>query len=215
MLIELLSFLRCAMPHADSPLVVVATRTAGRRVVDGTLGCPVCGAEYPIRDGAAWFGEGEPARATTGPASTGPDETMRLAALLALNERGGVCVLGGSWGALAAELAELVAVQLMLVSPPAEISGWSTLYGTGDALPLAPGGAQGVAIDRTSGVLADAGARALRARGRLVAPSGTPLPATITLLARDERHWVGERTPDLSPISLITPRRAAPRTENR
>ena len=40
-------------PHEASWLVVSFARRDGRFIVEGTLGCPVCHRQYPIRDGVA------------------------------------------------------------------------------------------------------------------------------------------------------------------
>jgi len=42
--VELIEALRCPRPHEDAHLVASATRTEARHIVDGVLGCPVCGA---------------------------------------------------------------------------------------------------------------------------------------------------------------------------
>ena len=53
--VELTEILRCPNAHAESPLVASATRQVERRILQGTLGCPVCGREYPIQDGVVEF----------------------------------------------------------------------------------------------------------------------------------------------------------------
>ncbi|HVT40412.1 MAG TPA: Trm112 family protein [Gemmatimonadaceae bacterium] len=209
MLVDLLDRLRCPVLHDDSWLVATALVTRHRHIVEGSLGCPVCGAEYSIREGVVWFG-GNELPPEDGPVDrTGPGEAMRLAALLALNERG-VFLLGGAWGALAGELATLMPLQLLLVSPPAGAHG-SVVRGTGDSMPFASGSLAGIAIDRASGPLAEAAARTLISRGRLLAPADTPIPAPIVLVARDTRHWVGECSASPVVSTLVNPRRAAPR----
>ena len=54
--VELVETFRCMAPHRDSWLVAAADRTESRVILDGTLGCPVCHAEYVIRGGIAYFG---------------------------------------------------------------------------------------------------------------------------------------------------------------
>jgi uncharacterized protein YbaR (Trm112 family) len=211
MLVDLLDRLRCPVPHDDSWLVATALVTRRRHIVEGSLGCPVCGAEYPIRDGAVWFGREEFPPADVPAEAVRTDEAMRLAALLSLSERG-VFLLGGAWGALADELATLMPLQLLLASPPAVAEGWSVVRGTADSMPFTAGSLTGIAIDRASGPLAEAAARTLISRGRLVAPADTPVPAPIVVIARDERHWVGERPASPVVSALVNPRRAAPRT---
>ena len=55
MFVELIEALRCPRDHAESPLVVTASRTDARHIMDGWLGCPVCHAEFQIRNGEALF----------------------------------------------------------------------------------------------------------------------------------------------------------------
>src|SRR5690242_21064587 len=89
MFIELVDALRCPVPHEESWLVASATRMEARHIVDGLLGCPVCHAEYPIRNGVADF-----RREPTLPLEAAPDPflrgdattAMRLAAFLGLSD---------------------------------------------------------------------------------------------------------------------------------
>ena len=55
MFIELTDQLRCPADHPESFLVLIPDEMEGRRVVRGTLGCPVCHAEYRIEAGVADF----------------------------------------------------------------------------------------------------------------------------------------------------------------
>ena len=153
MFIELVDALRCPVPHEDSWLVASAERTESRHIVTGTLGCPVCRAQFPIRRGvadlrlkrgepdaasgsaplaASELAPGDPTRAHPGaaPISAGPgtmapgtDEGVRLAAFLGLDDAVGVAVLCGRWGLHAHALRELVELPLLLVDPPARFSG--------------------------------------------------------------------------------------------
>src|SRR5215208_3855169 len=113
MFIELVDHLRCVRPHEDTWLVAAARRMEGRHIDEGTLGCPICRAEYPIRGGVADF-RGEGAGAAAAPTESGdaplPDESevMRAGALLGLSESGGVVLLAGTWGAIAGAIAEIV-----------------------------------------------------------------------------------------------------------
>jgi hypothetical protein len=65
-----------------------------------------------------------------------------------------------------------------------------------------------VALDSATADVArlDAAVRALRPRGRLVAPADAPLPGGVAELARDAEHWVAER--DAAVVSdVVTLRR--------
>ena len=204
MFVELIDTLRCPVPHenaADSWLVAAAAETVDRHIVRGTLGCPVCHAEFDIRHGDVWFGAEEPATAFVVPSD---DDVTRLAALLAVDDRGGLYILDGAWGAMAAAVSGYSsAAHFMLLSPPLGCEAEGTMRGAGDLVPVAPGVARGIALDRHSAALAESAARALVANGRLIAPAATPVPPGITVLARDEQHWVGEHNAQGShPIPL-------------
>jgi hypothetical protein len=197
--VELIDRLRCPNVHADSWLVAAATRTAHRHLLDATLACPECHAEFEVRDGELWIGA-VVASAAMQPAD---EDVMRTAALLKLEERG-LFLLDGGWAALAPALQELLDVDLLLADPPSAAlagAGQGTLRGVGDRWPLADASVHGLAIGRvTDARLADA-VRVLRPRGRLVAPADAPLPMGVAELARDARHWVAEKTPDVVPLT--------------
>jgi hypothetical protein len=208
MFIELVDALRCPVPHEESWLVAAATRTEFRHIVEGTLGCPVCHAQYPVRRGVADF------RRTASRVST-PDEmpdereATRLAAFLDLTDRTGFAVLMGAWSAHAPTLRGLVETPLIAADPPEGVEGEpgiSVIRCDGE-LPLAAGAARGIAIDGGSDARIASAVRAIRPKGRMVAPATLPLPAGATELARDERAWVAERDAVASPIVALHVRR--------
>lgn len=210
MYVDLIDRLRCPNDHADTWLVAAATRTAHRRLIEATLGCHECGAEFELRDGELWVG----APVERAPMPVNADETMRTAALLRLEERG-LYLLEGGWGSHAAALQQVLDVDIMLADPPTMVSeraaadmsgdgadavGKCTLRGVGDRWPIAGASLHGLAMERaTSARLADA-LRILRVGGRLIAPASAEVPAGARELARDERHWVAEKVGDV--ISL-------------
>jgi uncharacterized protein YbaR (Trm112 family) len=191
--IELIDVLRCPNAHEDSWLVLAAGRTNGRDIIDGTLGCPVCRAEYAIVNGVVRFTD-EP-RARAEPPDEG--EAFRLAALLDLTGGRGYAVLVGETGNQAPRVRELTDMQLMLVNPPDGVAmggGVSGLTSAPGTLPLAAGSARAIALHRAaSPALLAASLDALAPGGRLLAPVALPLPAKLSELARDERHWLAER----------------------
>lgn len=211
--VDLIDRLRCPNEHTDTWLVAAASRTAQRQLIEATLGCHECGAEFELRDGELWFG----ARVESQPMRVSADEAMRAAALLKLEERG-LYVLEGGWGSLAAALQQVLDVDLILVDPPAEVSaraaaaaaasgggedvvGKCTLRGVGDRWPIASASLHGIAIDRaTRACLADA-LRILRSGGRLIAPANAAVPSGARELARDDRHWVAEKVGDVIPLA--------------
>lgn len=234
--VELLPLLRCLRPHVDAPLIVAVGSSVDRRIMTGTLGCSVCGAEYAIADGNAVF-ETLPAGSTAmgevvggvvasiaGGASEGraserhsdaPDDgAMRLAALITLDDREGVWVLDGRWAGMAAALGTIVPATFLLLADRSVASDWPALVGAGDVVPLASASVRGFVLDHPSAALATSAARILVTGGRLVAPAATPVPAGVRELARDARQWAGEREPAAHAGPLVTPRRATPRTGN-
>src|SRR4051812_37196810 len=121
MFIELVDALRCPVPHEESWLVAAATRMEARHIVDGTLGCPVCSAEYPIRNGVVDFRRG--GGVVAAPVASSAEQAMRMAALLDLADAQGFAVLLGEWGAHAHELASIVETPLVVIDPPPGIMG--------------------------------------------------------------------------------------------
>ncbi|GLC26075.1 hypothetical protein [Roseisolibacter agri] len=199
MFIDLVDALRCPRPHDATWLVAAALETRGRCLVRGTLGCPVCEAEFAIAGGVALFdGAGDAPRAAdaTSPAGDPAELAMRLAALLDLTTPGGIVAVGGAWEPALDPLLDVTDLHALVVEP---VGQWVPRepFGAmrGDGLPVAAGALRGVALDaRTASADRVAAAvRALRPRGRLVAPAATPVPDGVRELARDERHWVGER----------------------
>ena len=208
MFIELIDALRCPISHEESWLVAAAVRIEHRHIVQGTLGCPVCSAEYPIRDGVVDFRLGTGDRAVSPPAAPG-EPAMRLAAMLDLTGAQGFAVLLGSWGMRATELSAIVETPLILLDPPADIigaPGISVLRTDGD-LPLASGAARAMAIDHVSMERAASAVRATRTTGRVVAPVSLALPDGVREIARDQVSWVAEREAVASPLVTLHVRR--------
>ena len=203
MFIELLDVLRCVRPHEDAWLVGSFDALVDRHIIRGTLGCPVCSAEYPIRNGVVHFaGADAPVtaagteRVQTEPSPAGPESALRLAALLGLADPGGIAVLTGRWaGAL--EQNEVVApgVQVLVVNPAASLPPLTSAVTTGLVLPMAGGSVRAVALDSGTGagVPGSEAVRVLRPEGRLVAPVAVPVPEGVTEIARDEHDWVAQR----------------------
>ena len=209
MFIELVDALRCPVPHEESWLVAAAVRMESRHIVEGTLGCPVCSAEYPIRDGVVDFRRaGGSIVASSAPREA--DLALRMAALLNLADAQGFAVLLGEWGAQAHELASLVETPLVLVDPPAGIVGGpgvSVVRCDGE-IPLAIGTARAMALDDGSTARVASAVRATRTKGRIMAPVSVSVPEAVTELARDETMWVGERNPVQSPLLTLHVRRS-------
>ena len=199
MLIELVDDLRCPRPHEQTWLVASTNRTEGRDIVDGTLGCPICRAEYPIRNGVVWFeNSAQLAAPTPGQARSGdPELAMRLAAFLDLSDAQGLALLAGSWGPAAEHVRGVVPTHLVLLNPRPRVAAGDGISALEIArgIPLADASCRGVALDEPHADAAhlEAAVRVLRPRGRLVAPASAPVPAGVAELARDNRIWVAER----------------------
>jgi uncharacterized protein YbaR (Trm112 family) len=206
--VELIESLRCPNAHEVTSLVASAERTESRRIIDGTLGCPVCGAEFLIRDGILMMSV--PRHTTTSEAASA-EEAMRLAAFLELTDRRGFALLCGRWGAHASAIRDVSETPLVLVNPslpaPEDVAG---VVLSANQLPFAEGTARALALD--DGLSRDTLSSALdslRAGGRIVGPVGLPIPAGVTELTRDARAWVGEKkaTPQATP-PLVSLKRA-------
>src|SRR5262245_28773269 len=116
MFIELTDHLRCPAAHAEQFLVLLPDEVRDRRVIWGSLGCPVCGRVYPVTGGVARLGP-VPSR---GPGSAGTLSAEAAFALLGLSGPGGFVGLLGEVGRFGSELAHLLPhVHFALINPPA------------------------------------------------------------------------------------------------
>ena len=209
MFIELVDALRCPAAHEESWLVAAATRMVARHIVEGTLGCPVCAAEFSIRDGVVDFRRG-PGQSPAEPIAHDPARAPRLAAMLDLHDAQGFAVLLGAWGGAAAELSAITGTPLILVDPPATVTGApgiSVLRCDGE-VPLAAGAARAVAIDAAGPARVASAVRAARTAARVLAPLTVEVPAGVRELARDAAVWLGERESVASPPITLHVRRA-------
>ena len=212
MFIELVDSLRCLSAHEDTWLVAAVTRMDGRHIIDGTLGCPLCRREYPIRDGVAWFvAPGATAPGLTRSSPAPDDRVVRAAALLGLTDAGGIVALGGSWADCADGVAELGPAHVVLLNrtPSATAEQIVSSVVVGDRLPFAAASVRAVALDDDlAGATLDSAAAVLRGRGRLVAPASATVPHGVTEMARDAQDWVAERDAVASPpVALRSARR--------
>jgi len=209
MFIELVDALRCPRPHEESWLVLAATRLEARHIREGTLGCPVCRAQYPIRDGVVDLRAVGDARPRASDAA-GEAELVQhvpaldLAAMMNLADALGFAVLVGDWGLHAHALLELEQLPpLLLVDPPAGVAIVPGLSGVlaGEAFPLAAGAARAIAVDVAAPARLESAVLVTRAGGRIVAPARAVVPEGARELVRDEHVWVGER--EAPPASLV------------
>jgi uncharacterized protein YbaR (Trm112 family) len=206
--VELIESLRCPNGHEDTALIASTTRTEARHIVDGTLGCPTCGAEFLIRDGILMLSE---PRATTRSESASAEEAMRLAAFLELTEPRRFALLCGRWGVHAPAIGDLSSTPLVLVNPslppPRDVAA---VVLSAANLPFAKGVARGVALDE--GLSRETLASAIATvgdKGRILGPVSLPVPSEVKELTRDARVWVGEKNaaPETAP-RLVSLKRA-------
>jgi len=191
--IELVDILRCPNPHDDTWLVATVEQMADRDIVAGTLGCPKCLAEYPVRNGVVFFAPEETAPATLPPASQ--DVALVLAAALELTDPRTVALLQGDWTVQAHLLRSLSPSRLLLLNPPRDLGAdddVSSIVSTG--VPLASSSIGAAAFDGSaSPATSNAMVRALRPGGRMVGPTTSPLPQGLNELTRTDAFWVAER----------------------
>jgi len=192
MFIELTDHLRCTARHDESFLVLLPGRMEGRLVTEGTLGCPVCHREVPVREGRADFGGGIPAAA---PAGLAPESAH---ALLGLEGPGGYLLLVGGAGSLAPDLAGLLpGLRGVAVNPVAgmpDSSAASVLRAA--RLPLRRASMRGAVISRDHAGdpewLADVVAAVLPGL-RVVGEGPAPVMPGLEILAEAGGWWVGRR----------------------
>lgn len=203
----LVDVLRCPEPHADSWLVASTGVMQDRHVIDGELGCPVCGARYRVHEGVARLGSRKPGRVSS--AEPTEQAVVRLGALLGLDSPGGVVLLARAHAPMARALRDATRVEILQLDPPPDVAMGEGISGIAGAprAPLAAGSLRGAALDADT---ADAEyvasvVAALRPHARLIAPASTPRPAGLRELARDTEEWVAEKE---SAAPTVTLRRA-------
>lgn len=204
MRVEIIELLRCPAAHEPTALVTVANARRGDRLIDGALGCVVCGAEYVLRDGVVILGD------AVAPSNIEVD-AARTAALLGLVEPGVRVALCGAYAGVATSLAQDVGAICVTVNASVAVQGGAdadhVVVGAVPRIPLADASIGALAVDAAhEALLADA-ARVVRRGGRVLAPAGAPIPAGCVELARDDREWVAEVTAVVSvPITLRSAR---------
>lgn len=194
--IEFIDLLRCPRPHEETWLVAALQRMDGRQVIEAKLGCPVCGAEFFIRDGVALFdgdvapgGEGQP---------PGDEGAMRIAAFLNLTAPGKTVLLAGQLASASEQLGEQADARVISLNAASRTkrtrSDRVAEIRAAAAIPLAAKSLDGIALDdshSTVELLAEA-AKLLRSRGRLLASARATLSPVFRELARDSDHVVAE-----------------------
>ena len=202
--IEFIDLLRCPRPHEETWLVAAFYRMNGRMVLEGKLGCHVCGAEYPIRDGIAVFREQERAAPFGNRRdSEAPDTAMRIAAFLDLARPGALALLTGDCANASDAVAALTSSRVIALNAALRTSDEGVLQIESDPpLPLANHSLDGLALapPDSTGEMMEEASRLLRPRGRLLAASGLQLSGKFSELARDADYVVAEYIGELVSI---------------
>ncbi|HEX9565850.1 MAG TPA: hypothetical protein VF981_17860 [Gemmatimonadaceae bacterium] len=213
MLIDLMDSLRCPASHEESGLVLGVDQWQGSQVMGGRLGCPVCHAEYPIRNGQVDFTGGTrgdaPAVSLSTPEPVPAEAVVRLAAQLDLREPGGIVVLTGRYAPLGGPLSSLVAVNCVVLNATGDNGPGVSALRVADALPFALRSLRAAAIAGPAPTVeVERVVRALRAGARIVAPIELARPPGVDEIARDAVEWVGAVSERSSPPVPLTRRRS-------
>jgi len=170
----------------------------GRNVIEAKLGCPVCGAEFFIRDEVAIFDD---AGAFPQPTSLDDSHAMRISAFLDLIAPGKVVLIAGDFARVAAAVADSSGARVIALNSPsathliddvAEIRASSKI-------PLASRSLDGIALDEshsTRDFFSEA-ARLLKPGGRLYVEWRGSLPPQFRELAGSANATVAELISDL------------------
>ena len=208
----MIDLLRCVNEHEETWLVASFSEVTNRIVMEGTLGCPICSAQYEIKKGVVDFtggrslAERDDDRARVN--HRREELATRAGAYLDATEAGVTIVLGGLWAYAAEQLAQMADSRIIALNAPDEVkeSERVGLVRIADRIPLAVSSVQGVALDawflRAS--IGEA-VRVTRAAGRIVGPTSFAPPGDLVVLAHDDNYWVAEKMPEM--ISL---KRAGP-----
>lgn len=198
--IELIDKLRCPNVHEDSWLVAAFYEMDGRVVIEGKLGCPVCGAEYFIRSGVAVFEEADISSEQSPANAPEPDSTM-IAAFLDLARPGMLALLAGECAREAEAVAELTGARIISLNSHSPLRGSNVVAEVRAVcpIPLAGRSLDGIALDRTHSTPAmiTEAARLLRPRGRLLVRGEAQLSQQFHELARDGNQVVAESVGEL------------------
>ena len=194
MFIELTDHLRCPEEHDEAFLVLLPSRMEGRSVLEGHLGCPVCGKTVDLQDGVVDFG---PPRVGGGQ-HAGVLTAEQARTLLGLSGPGGYLALVGSAGSLAEGLASMLPeIQLIAVNPvvmPSRRESSANVV-LAPRLPLKASSMRGVVLGAG---LPDSwvrdGIRAVLHGLRIVGEGSPPMGVDeVEILAVAGEVWVGRR----------------------
>jgi hypothetical protein len=190
--IELTDHLRCTADHPESYLVLLPATMAGRHVMGGELGCPVCGRIVPIVEGVADFAGGTPSDGRTRLSAEA------VAAFLGISGPGGYVALAGGVTSLAEELAHLLPeVGVVLINPPpGTVAASAAGVLRAGRHPLKAGSVRGSVLGADVAGnpqwVGDAVAAVLPGL-RVVVEGGVPPEEGVEVLATSPECWVGSK----------------------
>jgi len=196
--IEHIDLLRCPEPHDESQLVAAFNRMDGRHVIDAKLGCPVCGAEFFIRNEVAIFSEGESeSRAGDGRGA----DAIRISAFLNLVSVGKTVLLAGDLANAASSVAETSGAKVISLNSPSPTHAADDVaeIRAKSRIPLASKSLDGIALDASHSTLDlfREAARLLKPGARLYAQYSGDLPPQFHELAGGDNEMVAELVGDL------------------
>lgn len=202
MFIEAIDKLRCVQEHEDSWLVAKFVEMRDRDFWEGELGCPVCEARYPVKQGTVYFSPVVRSARATQDETHSPDELFPLAAMLDLSAPERAVVLCDGWSDFADALSEISEPHIFTLNGSNREGQVETIYRVvSDRIPLASGSVDAVALDAgASAQLVESAVKVLRDGGRLVGKGSVDLPAQVLLLANDDRNWVAQKQSDFIPL---------------
>jgi len=193
--IELAEYLKCPVEHEDAFLVLATGAMKGRAIRYGTLGCPICRAEYLVVQQCIRFGP----RPDVGELPTDLPAVETVQALIGLESPGGYVVLVGSAAGLAQDLSVVMpGVHFVCLNAPRGVTASVTrsLMESTATIPLRGAVVRGVVLGSEYGTapwLAEA-ARVLLAGQRVVLlREGVEPPEGLTPMAVGHGMWVGRK----------------------
>jgi SAM-dependent methyltransferase len=199
--IEFIDLLRCIATHEESQLVAALNRTEGRHVIEAKLGCPVCAAEFFIRDEVAIFDD---VAAFPPPILLDDSYAMRISAFLNLIAPGKVVLLAGDLARVAASVAESSGARVISLNSQSPTRAVDTVaeIRSSSKIPLASKSLDGIALDESHSTPAffNEVARLLKPGGRLYVKSRAALPPQFRELAGSETETVAELIQELVSI---------------
>lgn len=201
MFIELAEHLRCPQRHEENAYcVLVPDEMVGRDVIRGSIACPVCEREYPVRNGVADFSDLSATAWNGGEGPAPPPLAAEAAqALLGLDGPGGYVVLLGSAARVVTSLAPLLEGTHLVgvnVSPDVTSSPAISLLRGTDGIPLASSMARGIVVgpDMAGEPWLAESVRVVLRGLRIVVCREDVTVAEAEPMAAGDGMWVGRKT---------------------